>query len=102
MSPILMHIIGFILTYLVFAFYLPIYSDHKIWYDGVTKIFGIFISLAVLFVIGIIFEVFNTKTSLHAVWFGMILFAGDWFEMYFGFIKNTFSKIKTQLKKRQS
>lgn len=79
---------GFFVLYFVFALYRPIYDDMKIWYDGLTKIIGIGISLALLGVIGIVFEEFNYQITFGAIWFGAILLAGDWLEIYYGVIKN--------------
>ena len=93
-----MHIIGFLVTYLVFAAYRPIYDDHKIWYDGVTKFMGIFFSLALLFIIGIIFDILDYKIMFSAIWFACILLAGDWLEIYYGLLKNFFEKIHTNNK----
>ena len=93
-----MHVIGFLITYLVFAFYRPIYDDHKIWYDGLTKFLGIALSLIILGVIGMIFDWLNYKIVFGAIWFGCILLAGDWLEIYYGLIKNLFNKIiKTKI-----
>ncbi len=89
-----MTFIGFITLYLVFASYRPIYDDHKVWYDGLSKFLGIFISMAILFIIGIIFEEFNYQVTFGAIWFGCILLAGDWLEIYYGLIKNIFEKLK--------
>ena len=96
-SDTAMDIIGFITLYLVFAFFRPIYDDHKVWYDGLTKFLGISISLIILFLIGIIFEEFNYQVTFGAIWFGAILIAGDWLEIYYGLIKNIVEKIKNKL-----
>lgn len=97
-NPIIMHVVGFITLYLVFAFYRPIYQDHKIWYDGITKVIGIVLTILILFIIGIVFVNFNYKITFGAIWFGAILLAGDWLEIYYGIIRNIGSKIKSKIK----
>lgn len=93
-----MHLVGFMILYLVFALYRPIYQDHKIWYDGVTKVIGVALTILILFIIGIIFVNFNYKITLGAIWFGAILLAGDWLEIYYGIIRNLGLKIKAKIK----
>lgn len=89
-----MSVVGFLTLYLVFAAYRPIYDDHKVWYDGLTKFMGIAISLILLGLIGTVFDIFNYQITFGAIWFGGILLAGDWLEIYFGLIKTFVEKIK--------
>lgn len=91
------HLIGILITYLVFASFRPIYMDHKNWYDGLTKAMGIILSLIILFIIGILFATFDYKVSFDAVYYGIILLAGDFLEIYYGLIKNVFIRIKKSL-----
>ena len=85
---------------MVFVFYRPIYDDHKVWYDGISKALGIGISLIIFFIIGIVFDWFNYRITLGAIWFGGILLAGDWLEIYYGLIKNILHKFRTHLLKK--
>ena len=94
-----MNIIGLLITYLVFAFYRPIYDDHKVWYDGLTKFLGIALSLIIIGFIGTVFDWFNYEIVFGAIWFGCILLAGDWLEIYYGLVKNLFSKVRLTAKK---
>lgn len=94
-----MNIIGLLITYLVFAFYRPIYDDHKVWYDGLTKFLGIALSLVIIGFIGTVFDWFNYEIVFGAIWFGCILLAGDWLEIYYGLVKNLFSKVRLTAKK---
>jgi CHASE2 domain-containing sensor protein len=93
------HIIGIFLVYFTFALFRPIYSDYKVWYDGVTKALGISISLIILFIIGIIFARFNYEIQFGGLYFGCILLAGDFLEIYYGLIKNIGRKIKGAIQK---
>lgn len=88
------HAIGMFMVYLVFALYRPIYSDYRVWYDGVTKALGIIISLIILFIIGIVFATFNYEIQFGGIYFGCILLAGDFLEIYYGLIKNIARKLK--------
>lgn len=97
-NEFVMNVIGLLITYLVFAFYRPIYDDHKVWYDGLTKFLGILTSLIILGFIGMVFEYLNFKIVFGAIWFGCILLAGDWLEIYYGLGKNLYSKIKHTVK----
>lgn len=97
MSVWLGNLIGLLITYLVFASFRPIYNDHKNWYDGLTKAMGIILSLIILFIIGILFAEFDYNVHFPAVYFGIILLAGDFLEIYYGLIKNVFIRIKKSL-----
>jgi hypothetical protein len=75
----------------------PIYEDFQVWYDGLTKFLSIVISLLLLGIIGIVFEYYNYKLTIPAVWFGCILLAGDWLEIYYGLIKNLVIQVFTNI-----
>ena len=94
------HIIGIFMVYFTFALFRPIYSDYKVWYDGVTKALGITISLIILFIIGIIFATFNYEIQFGGLYFGCILLAGDFLEIYYGLIKNIGRKIKEAIQRK--
>lgn len=95
------HIIGVFMVYFTFALFRPIYSDYKIWYDGVTKALGILISLIILFIIGIIFDKYNYEIQFGGIYFGCILLAGDFLEIYYGLFKNLARKTLTAIKKQR-
>ena len=95
------HAIGIFMVYFTFALFRPIYSDYKVWYDGVTKALGISISLIILFIIGIIFANFNYEIQFGGLYFGCILLAGDFLEIYYGLIKNLVRKLKNLIQKQQ-
>lgn len=84
----LSHVIGFLLTYLVFAAFRGIFNDYKVWYDGLTKLLSIIIVLIMLFVELAIFDTFSYRVSFHVLYFGVIAFSGDFLEIYYGLFKN--------------
>lgn len=90
----LTHLIGFLITYLTFAAFRPIYTDYKIWYDGGTKVLSFIIVLIIFFLIGYIFAVFNYKISFPGMYLGAILLAGDYMEIYYGLFVNIAHKIR--------
>ena len=89
---------GIFMVYFTFALFRPIYSDYKVWYDGVTKALGIAISLIILFIIGIIFAHYNYEIQFGGIYFGCILLAGDFLEIYYGLLKNLAIKIQNKIK----
>ncbi len=91
------HLIGLIVTYLVFASFRPIYNDYKNWYDGLTKFLGIILSIVLLAIIGIVFDYWDYEINFSAFYFGCILLAGDWLEVYYGFIKNFIKRVKNNM-----
>ena len=90
----LTHVIGFLITYLTFASFRPIYNDYKIWYDGGTKVLSFIIVLIIFFLIGYIFAEFNYKVSFPGIYLGAILLAGDYMEIYYGLFLNIAIKIR--------
>lgn len=93
----LMHLIGIVIVYLVFAMFRPIYDDYKIWYDGVTKTIGLVLAATILYVIGLTFEKFDYELRFGATYFACILLAGDFLEIYYGLIRNIGRKIKNKV-----
>ena len=96
MSDWQMHFLGIFVVYLVFAMFRPIYDDFKVWYDGVTKTMGLLISMFILFLIGWLFVDFNYQLRFGAIYFGCILLAGDFLEIYYGLIRNIARKVKNK------
>ena len=61
-SPIwLGHVVGLLLTYFCMGVFRSVYFEFKHWYDGITKLLGIFISIFLLFIIGLIFAILLPK-----------------------------------------
>lgn len=83
-----MHVSGVFIVFLTLAVFRPLYNDHKIWYDGVSKLMGFSATFAILFIIGIIFEYTNYEIKFGSIYFACILLAGDWLEIYYGVISN--------------
>lgn len=90
-------LIGLIVTYIVFASYRPIYNDYKNWYDGLTKFLGIAMSIILLIIIGLVFDVWDYEINFSAFYFAIILLAGDWLEVYYGFIKTFAIRVKNNM-----
>lgn len=88
------HVIGLLLTYFCIGVFRSIYYEFKDWYDGLTKLIGILLSIALLFVIGLIFAEYNYRVEFPAVYFAAILLAGDLLEIYYGVVKNIYYKIR--------
>ena len=84
----LMHVIGILFVWLTLANFRPLYFDHKIWYDGVSKVLGFIITLLIIFVIGFVFVHFDYELKFGSIYFACILLAGDFLEIYYGMIKN--------------
>ncbi len=82
------HVTGVLIVFLTLAVFRPLYNDHKIWYDGVSKIMSFTATLTILFIIGIIFEYTNYEIKFGSIYFACILLAGDWLEIYYGVISN--------------
>ena len=84
-------IIGVVLLYINVFLFSMIYARMGAWYDGITKLIQL-IELMVLTVIVIyIFASQNFKLELAIAFFGIAL-VGDMLEIYYGVIKNIFSK----------
>lgn len=96
MSDWQMHLLGIFVVYLVFAMFRPIYDDFKVWYDGVTKTMGLLLSMFILFLIGWLFVDYNYQLRFGAIYFGCILLAGDFLEIYYGLIRNVARKVRNK------
>ncbi len=87
------HIIGLILFYLTIASFRPVYNDHKIWYDGGTKVASFAYAVIILFISFWSFDTLNYQISISGIYIGAILLAGDYMEIYYGLFVNIFHKI---------
>ncbi len=88
------HVFGIILTYLCMGIFRAVYFEFKHWYDGLTKVLGVIIAGALLFVIGFVFDKYDLKITLPAIYFAAIVLAGDLLEIYYGLLKNLVYKIR--------
>ncbi len=88
-----MHIIGVLAVFLTFASFRPIYNDYKIWYDGVTKVLALIISIIIIGIQGYFFWYYEYIIKFGAIYFACIILSGDFLEVYYGLIKNLFRKI---------
>ncbi len=88
----LVHLLGVFAVWLTFVNFRPLYNSYKIWYDGVSKILSFGYTLFILLLIGLIFEYTNFEFRFGALYFGCILLAGDFLEIYYGVIKNVYRK----------
>lgn len=82
----LMNVIGFSLIYRL----LPR------WYDGLTKSIQLIEALILLLVVVLVFNYFSYKLNL-TLGIIAVLFAGDSLEVYYGVLKNLFSKEQRRL-----
>lgn len=87
------HIIGLILFYLTIASFRPVYNDHKIWYDGGTKVASFAYAVIILFISFWSFDTLNYQIAISGIYIGAILLAGDYMEIYYGLFVNIFHKI---------
>lgn len=84
----LLAIIILYLNIIVFTF---IYKVMPQWYDGLTKLIQLIEAFA-LFTLGlVVFNIYNYKIDTTWTIFG-VLIAGDALEVYFGVVKNLFTK----------
>jgi hypothetical protein len=82
----LLNVIGFSLIYRL----LPR------WYDGLTKSIQLIEALILLLVVVMVFHFFSYKLNL-TLGIIAVLFAGDSLEVYYGVLKNLFSKEQRRL-----
>ena len=94
------HVAGLILIYLTFSYFRPIYMDYKIWYDGVSKVFALIITLVVIIIIGLIFELYDYKISIPGIYLVGIAISGDYLEIYYGLVKNMFADSYHSIRKK--
>lgn len=85
--------IGLILFYLTIASFRPVYNDHKIWYDGGTKVASFAYAVLILYISFWSFDTLNYQISISGIYIGAILLAGDYMEIYYGLFVNIFNKI---------
>ncbi|MGI9545106.1 MAG: CHASE2 domain-containing protein [Cyclobacteriaceae bacterium] len=89
-------IAGIVLCFLNVALFTWIYRRLPHWYDGLTKSIQLLEALLLLIIIVLVFHLFNYKLNL-TLGIIAVLLAGDSLEIYFGVIKNLFSKEQRRL-----
>ncbi len=90
------NLMGVILCFLNVLLFSLIYRKMGAWYDGTTKLIQVIEVLLILFLIIYVFSWKSFKLELTVGLFAIAL-AGDLLEVYYGVIKNLFSK-KTLVK----
>lgn len=85
------NIIGIILAFLNVAFFSVIYKRIPKWYDGATKLFQLFELAGLLFLTVYVFDSYNFVMELGLAFFAIAL-SGDALEVYYGVVKNSFTK----------
>lgn len=81
------HLTGILLVLLTFAATRSVYNNFEVWYDGISKIIVLVVTMLVLFFIGWLFYAWDYKISLHPVYLFAVVLSGDWLEIYFAFLK---------------
>ncbi len=85
------NLIGVILCFINVLLFSLIYRKMGAWYDGTTKLIQVIEVLLILFLIIYVFSWKSFKLELTVGLFAVAL-AGDLLEVYYGVIKNLFSK----------
>ncbi|MEQ9305416.1 MAG: CHASE2 domain-containing protein, partial [Marinoscillum sp.] len=85
------YIFAIVLCFLNVALFSLIYKKIPKWYDGITKLFQL-VEIAVL-VYGVIYvlELYSFKADIAIATFAVAI-AGDSLEVYYGVVKNSFTK----------
>jgi len=88
--------IGALLCFLNVIGFSLIYRLLPRWYDGLTKSIQLLEALLLLLVVVLVFHFFSYKVNL-TLGIIAVLFAGDSLEVYYGVLKNLFSKEQRRL-----
>lgn len=91
MSDTWSYIWALIILYLNLILFTFIYKVMPKWYDGLTKLIQLVEAFALFFMVGVVYNSFNYKMNMTATILG-VLIAGDALEIYFGVVKNLFTK----------
>lgn len=91
------YLLGFIVVYFIYAAFRPIYSDHRIWYDAISKIMGLFLVLLLVSILIISYYFFNYEIRIPGICFAIIPLASDCLELYHGLLKNFIQRVKSNL-----
>ena len=84
-------IIAFLVCFLNVIFFSWIYRRLPRWYDGLTKLFQVMELAVLLFLMVMLFDWFSFKLNL-TITFAAVALAGDSLEVYYGVVKNLFTK----------
>ncbi len=95
-SPAIEVILGVILCYLNVLLFSYVYWKYGVWYDGVSKLIQVTEVILILFFIIQIFSSLSFKLELT---YGLIALAlaGDLLEIYFGVVKNLYTRAGRRL-----
>ena len=96
MSERLGIVLGAILCFINVVGFSLIYILLPRWYDGLTKSIQLIEALLLLLVVVLVFHFFSYKLNL-TLGIIAVLFAGDSLEVYYGVLKNLFSKEQRRL-----
>ena len=80
-----------IILYLNIVAFTFIYKVMPKWYDGLTKLIQLIEAFALFFLVGFVYVSFNYKLNMTATIIA-VLIAGDALEIYFGVVRNLFTK----------
>lgn len=82
---------AFLLLYINIIIFTFIYKRLPKWYDGLTKLLQLFEAILLFFLVLFAFENYNYHLNMtYAVI--LVIISGDMLEIYFGVVKNFFSK----------
>lgn len=84
-------ILAIILCFLNVALFSLIYRKIPRWYDGITKLFQLLEILVLIFIMLYVLDQFSYKIELGLA-LGAVALSGDSLEVYFGVVKNIFTK----------
>jgi len=84
-------VLGILLLFINVYLFSVIYHKMGAWYDGITKLIQVIEIIALTLLVIYVFSSYNFKMELAIAFFGIAL-VGDLLEIYYGVIKNVFSK----------
>ena len=84
-------VLGILLLFINVFLFSMIYHRMGAWYDGITKLIQLIEIVALTLIVIHVFSSYNFKMELAIAFFGIAL-VGDLLEIYYGVIKNVFSK----------
>ena len=85
------YFLAFILLYLNIVVFTYIYKRLPRWYDGLTKLLQVIQALLLFVLVLLVFDWYNYHMEINIA-IVLILVSGDLLEIYFGVVKNLFSK----------
>jgi hypothetical protein len=91
MSDIWSYIWAVIILYINIVAFTFIYKVMPKWYDGLTKVIQLIEAFALFTLVMVVYNSFNYKLNMTATIIA-VLIVGDALEIYFGVVKNLFTK----------